>query len=97
MVMAGGAPKDELQRQYENAMNSFSVPIQSLPRIFDAQRLQTALDSLNRLVPILKKPLMNTLVELAMVDKKLNVDEGELLRAIAEQLGCPIPSLSGNN
>ena len=66
---------------------------QSLPTTFDAVRLQVALDSLNRLVPMLKKPLMNTLVELAMMDKKLNVDEGELLRAIAEQLGCPMPSL----
>lgn len=93
VVMASGAPRDERQRQYENAMNSFLVPIQSLPTVFDAPKLQAALDSLNRLVPMLKKPLMNTLVELVMVDKRLNVDEGELLRAIAEQLGCPIPSL----
>jgi Zn-dependent protease with chaperone function/uncharacterized tellurite resistance protein B-like protein len=94
LVMASGASPDEIQSQYENALKSFSVSVRPLPDAFDAARLQQALESLNRLVPILKKPLMQTLVELVMVDKKLNVNEGELLRAIAEQLNCPIPALT---
>lgn len=91
MVTASGAPSEDSQRQYETAMKSFSVPIKALPRTFNAARLQAALNSLNRLVPMLKKPLLTTLVELAMHDHKLNVDEGELLRVIAEQLNCPVP------
>lgn len=91
LIVASGAHQDDMQKQYENVLNSFSVPIQQLPTTFDAERLQAALESLNRLVPMLKKPLMNTLVELALIDQKLNVDEGEMLRVIAEQLNCPIP------
>ena len=77
-------------------MNSFIKDWQAPPRTpeFDAKRLDQCLKQLNRLTPLLKKPLMLTLAEVVMSDGKIKTAELELMRATAIYLECPLPTLS---
>ena len=77
-------------------MNSFIKDWQAPPRTpeFDAKRLDQCLKQLNRLTPLLKKPLMLTLAEVVMSDGKIKTAELELMRATAIYLECPLPPLS---
>ena len=79
-----------------SAMASFA-PSWKLPDTlptYDASQLNKSLLRLNRLSPLLKKPLMQTLAEIVMYDGKLLSDEIDLLRATGIYLECPIPPLS---
>jgi len=63
---------------------------------FDSQKLHKALMKLNRLTPLLKKPLMLTLAEMVMEDNEVKPAELELLRTTGIYLECPIPPLVSN-
>ncbi len=78
-----------------NTMKSFdaawTVP-GTLPS-YNANLLNKALQRLNQLTPLLKRPLMQTLAEIIQQDGQINTTEIELLRAVAIYLECPIPTL----
>jgi hypothetical protein len=57
--------------------------------------LDLALDDLARLKPRFKAILLKGCLALIMVDEDYTADEGELLRAIADTLDCPMPPLVG--
>ncbi|MBM7332616.1 M48 family metalloprotease [Alloalcanivorax marinus] len=56
-------------------------------------RLQTAVDRLNRLTPLLKAPLIDAAADLVLSDGQVQVAEAELLRALGALLDCPMPPL----
>jgi len=58
---------------------------------FEAKRLHESLSKLNRLTPMLKKPIMQALAELVIADGQIKTTELELLRATGIYLDCPIP------
>jgi Zn-dependent protease with chaperone function len=60
---------------------------------YNAKQLHEALLKLNRLTPLLKRPLMLTLAELVMEDGQVKTTEMELLRASGIYLECPVPPL----
>jgi len=67
----------------------FLIDIKSL----DLTELNTALDKLKRLKPLLKPKLLKACADCITADKKITMIEIELFRAIADILDCPMPPL----
>ncbi len=84
-----------------DAKQSFAVGARILGlqlRFFDrdAASLAAAEDSLRVLVeasPRQKRRILEAAIAIVVADRSVTVDEGELLRAIAEALDCPVPPL----
>jgi Zn-dependent protease with chaperone function len=57
----------------------------------EPERLDDALDALAALVPLRKRDLLGACAATVLVDHHVAVEEAELLRAIADALGCPVP------
>ena len=57
----------------------------------NAGELNDALDLLANARPSLREELIESCIELVLQDGKVNASEAELLRAISQALGCPIP------
>jgi len=55
--------------------------------------LDEALFALSALAPLEKKRLLRACAVAVSADRRVTVSEGELLRAIADSLGCPMPPL----
>lgn len=58
---------------------------------YDAAKLHKSLNRLNRLSPLLKRPLMESLVDLGLEDGKIQRSELELIRVTSIYLECPLP------
>ena len=58
---------------------------------FTLQDLDLALDDLAKLKPQDKRTLIRACVAIVAADKYVSVEEVELLRAVADTLGCPMP------
>jgi Zn-dependent protease with chaperone function len=57
------------------------------------QKLGVALKDLGRTAPLLKEKIVNACAAVISADRTVTVTEGELMRAICETLGCPMPPL----
>jgi hypothetical protein len=55
--------------------------------------LDEALTALNTLAPRLKRDLLAACAACVSLDRRVTVREGELFRAIADSLDCPVPPL----
>ncbi len=55
--------------------------------------LESALDRLAGAIPAIRKKVMEAAILCAKADDRLTVKEGELLRAIASVLDCPLPPI----
>jgi Zn-dependent protease with chaperone function len=55
------------------------------------KRLDQALDSLGSASPAAKKTMLSSFSACVAADPKMSVEEAELLRVIADALGCPVP------
>lgn len=65
-----------------------------LPRdVCDLAAVDRSLRRLDELVPKLKKPLLGACAATVAADRAVAVEEAELLRVIADTLGCPVPPL----
>jgi len=56
-------------------------------------RIDQALDKLAGLAPRLRKRVIYACTTCITDDEQITVTEGELLRAVADALGCPMPPL----
>ena len=63
------------------------------PRNLDLQSLDRALDELDAASPPLKRQVLAGCAACIGADGRITLEEGELLRAIADALGCPLPPL----
>ena len=63
------------------------------PRDLDLQSLDRALNELDAAAPALKKQVLAGCAACIGADGRITLEEGELLRAIADALGCPLPPL----
>jgi Zn-dependent protease with chaperone function len=52
-----------------------------------------ALEELARAAPALKRQILHSCATCVIVDGAVTVEEGELLRAVSDSLGCPMPPL----
>jgi Zn-dependent protease with chaperone function len=57
------------------------------------EALRESLQSLNALRPFAKKVLIEGLVRTVALDRRLSVEEGELLRTVCAALHCPLPPI----
>ena len=55
------------------------------------KRLDQALDNLGSASPAAKKTMLSSFTTCVATDRKMTVEEAELLRVIADALGCPVP------
>ena len=55
------------------------------------QDIEVALDKFAQATPLVKKRLLHACGKTVMADEKVTSDEAELIRAIADAIGCPIP------
>jgi hypothetical protein len=94
VVRAGRDNADEMEKRYQLAMKVFAVPVRAMAKQFDADALHAALMKLDALLPMLKRPLIQSLADIILADNHVTADESELLRAIAEHLNCPMPPLA---
>ena len=56
-----------------------------------------ALDVLAAVVPKIKRCIVKACVACVVYDQYITVSEAELLRAVADSLGCPIPPIIAND
>ncbi len=59
----------------------------------DIRAVDASLDTLNLAAPMLKKQILQACAACISVDGFVTVEEGELLRAVSDSLGCPMPPL----
>jgi len=89
--------------QPTDAARAFALGVQALdwpgvdpslpPRNLDLRTLDRALNQLDAAVPQLKRQILNACAACIGADGRVTLEEGELLRAIADSLGCPVPPL----
>ena len=53
--------------------------------------VDAALDRLETAVPVAKKRFLDAAAHCVMADGRVTLAEGELLRGVADALGCPLP------
>ena len=62
-----------------------------------SDKLFQAVDRLTDLSPLLKGPIIDSAVDLAMDDGELKSQEREMLRALSSLLECPLPPCFGDH
>ena len=90
---ADGASAEEAQQAYDAARNFIAgLPPEMLPA--DLTQLDSALDRFEQAAPMLKRQLIHACGLVVLADRQVQNQEAELLRAIADTIGCPVPPLS---
>ena len=89
--------------QPSDAARAFALGIRALgwpgmdssppPRDLDIQALDRALNELDAAAPPIKRKILNACAACIGADGRVTLEEGELLRAVADALGCPMPPL----
>ncbi len=103
LATVGNANADAAARAYSAGVQSLGWPEvdDNLPAGGpDLGSLDRALDQLAAAAPGLKKQILAGAAACIGADGRITLEEGELLHAIAESLGCPLPplrSLAGAN
>jgi len=92
------------QDSVEAASNAFQVGLERLPQksrgavVFQPaetgfRALDSALDRVARTTPNIKEQVLDASVHVALADGTVTVEEGEMVRAVAHAMGCPVPPL----
>jgi Zn-dependent protease with chaperone function len=94
-VLARAAGSTEgMQASYQSASSTLADQGINLPNEIletDWTQLDTALDRLDLSAPLVKKQLLYACGKAVMADGSVIDEEAELLRAVADTMGCPIP------
>jgi hypothetical protein len=95
LARAGQSAADDILRAYAAAAEALSWGLdpKTLPADanVDMARLDSALRTLEGASRPLKKQFLLACTTCVAVDGHVSVEEGELLRAISDSLGCPMP------
>jgi Zn-dependent protease with chaperone function len=95
LAYVGQTDRGEVQNAFEQSASSLGLPGLTLepPEKSGLGALDRALDVLDEVTPRLKRQLIQACAVCIRADRKVTVDEAELLRAIADTLECPMPPL----
>ena len=97
LAHAGATDPGEVARAFEAARAELSpgrFQLTLLPRSdCDLHALDRALDRLVETAPRLRGEILGACVAAVATDGKVTIAEGEMLRAISDSLGCPMPPL----
>ncbi len=93
----GSRGREEANHAFQQGIEAMAEelgkpPLQLLgPEDCGLPRIDEALNHFDQATPLVKKRLLHACGKTAMADQKINDNEAELLRAIADTIGCPIP------
>lgn len=76
--------------ELEGEMNGVALVPKSAPEC-GLDRIDGALDRIDEATPLIKKQVLQACGKTVMADERIESGEAELLRAIADTIGCPIP------
>ena len=95
LVHASGARDADAEALFERTRSTLLDNSTSLLPLAQCSltSLDTALQNLRDLTPLLKGPLVDTLADAILADNKVQVAELELLRAVCSLIDCPVPPL----
>lgn len=95
LVHASGARDADAEALFERTRSTLLDNSTSLLPLAQCslKSLDTALQNLRDLTPLLKGPLVDTLADAILADNKVQVAELELLRAVCSLIDCPVPPL----
>ena len=95
MVQVSRQTSDKIDGVFKRAMKTFVIDdIEMIPvKECNFDMLGKSLIRLNGLSPLLKKSLITVCADCVIDDGVIMPSEGELLRAVAESLDCPMPPL----
>ena len=99
LAAAGETDEDACARAFAQAAKELDVG-ELAPQDMgsgDVKALDAAVDRLRDLKPLQKPRLLKAMVKCIMADGKVTPVEGELLRAVASLLDCPMPPLLDEN
>ena len=97
LAYAAGSDEDSLRAAYQAGADQLSAETQigQLPASeCGLEELDQALASLAGVSPKLKRQLVQSAAATVSADGYLQIQEAELLRAISDSLGCPMPPLA---
>ncbi len=94
LLRTSGMPNSQRKALYQRLMRSFSEQPVKVPRGESLlQQLERALARLDGLPMLLKQPLVEACADCVLADNMIKPEELELLRAVTESIGCPMPPL----
>jgi hypothetical protein len=97
LAQAGESTPDGAARAFAAGVEALGWPGVRLemapPGTVGLREVDAALEELSRAAPLLKKQILQACAACICVDGTVTVDEGELLRAVSDSLGCPMPPL----
>lgn len=95
MAQSAGSSVADRENVYQKIVKSFFIQdYKLLPmKAISVVKIQVSLKKLSFLSPLLKRNVLEACADIAMGDGKIKTAEAELLRAISESLGCPMPPL----
>lgn len=95
MAQSSGASAAERESVYQKVVKSFFIQNNHLleMKYISVSKIQKSLQKLSLLSPMLKRNVLEACADIAMGDGKIKTAEAELLRAVSESLGCPMPPL----
>jgi Zn-dependent protease with chaperone function len=91
-ALARSSGREDMERAFGAAVTELGTALELVPRAESGLReVDQALRELNTLTPRLKRNVIRACVMCVAADRQITVKEGELLRAIADSLDCPVP------
>ena len=84
--------RDGVERLPENVRSSLGFQ----PEEQGFRALDAALDRAARSLPAIKEKILDACVHVALADGTVTLEEGEMLRAVAHVMGCPVPPFLSN-
>jgi hypothetical protein len=96
LAHVGSARPLDAERAFGSGIRALGQPEADAslpPRDLDLRKLDRALDELGDATPSLKRRILAACAACIGTDGQVTLEEGELLRAIADSLGCPVPPL----
>jgi Zn-dependent protease with chaperone function len=97
LARVGNESADDAARAFaagSKVLDLSGIPLELDPSVaVDLKAIDSALEELAKATPQLKKKILEACAACISSDGVVTVEEGELLRAISDSLGCPMPPL----
>ncbi|MGB6850603.1 MAG: M48 family metallopeptidase [Thermoanaerobaculia bacterium] len=84
--------REEMDQAFSAAVTELGAALEVLPpQETSLREIDRALRRLDSLAPLLKRNVIRACTASIAADRRITVEEGELLRAVADSLDCPVP------
>jgi hypothetical protein len=99
LVQAGHATESDRPTVFQAGIEELFTDADSAQYVSEVSlaKVDEALDVLAAVVPNIKRSIVKACIACVVYDQYITVSEAELLRAVADSLGCPIPPIIAND